>query len=175
MAPVLIVPTSLEPDSDGKFLVPHFVEDQDLADLIIQDLAERYPSTSAQISDICPDKLFWDAGGAIRTFWEPDDAGPIRFWPHQVDSFLSKLNSKLSDVRDLQGVRYCKISTCNGLMCVRESTLLAARTDILARWSQISAKRDADLASWDDAMNYLREEPHPNILLPEPADPKNVN
>jgi hypothetical protein len=126
----------------GYHIANHLCEDEVLAHAVKQDLIKRYPGVVLE-TEKCDNALLWAVSVLGRTpgVTTPFDCqGPISFYPIQVNQFLHKVGEHLKKIRVLpNGIRYAKMKTQNGLLCVRESTLEAAVKDTIARLDDIDA------------------------------------
>ncbi len=136
-------------EKGGNDIGLHYAEDQELADAIVVDLSLRYPGTKYTIKPTKMDRPCYDAGGMMCATNTYDEKGPVGFWPNQVDIFLAKANKHLGKIRDLpNGIRYAKMASFPGLLCVREATLKAAVADVTARRADIEAQANRDHSTW---------------------------
>lgn len=154
-------------------IVPHVVEDETLAAIVLADLNARYPEAQVKFSEIEIESLHLDQGGSIMARWEMIQAGPFRYWPHQIDAVLFGLNKALQDVRIVDNVRFCKVPNLHMMVCAYEKTVQSARQEIVDNLNALRAASQKDLEDWESAVASLGA--HPNIQTPkkQSADIKN--
>jgi hypothetical protein len=150
-------------DTPDASIVPHVTEDAALAQVVMADLNERYPTAMVEQSDIEIETLNLDQGGSIMAKWVMAQAGAFSYWPHQIDGVLFSLNASLQDVREVAGTRFCKIANAHMMVCAYEQTVKLAQKHIVDNLDSLRATCKDELDNWSAAIASLQG--HANIKL----------
>jgi hypothetical protein len=148
----------------------HYATQEDIAKSVAKDLQERF-SGEATVTEIFDgNEYMWDMGGSVLQAWKPalieHNGFKLYFWPHQLSEVNYYLKVAIDDIRDREGTPYIKIHGRWNCLCLSEIDARAISSKLAAEYHSLKELSNQALEMWENALDSMRQNPHPNVLIP---------